>query len=602
MIDTHSCPMKTTNLKHQCATAAWRALGSCSRAALLGSALLLGAAGLQAMPTVNTISGGPTAGYRDGDTAQAALFNNPVALALDSTETLLFVADRGNNAIRELDLGAGQTFTFATAGVNQPVGVALDKSGNLFVLNHGDGSNGSVAEYDVFGDFLGYIATGLANAQGMVLDSVGNIYITVQYNTVLQISSAGAQATIAAIPAANTFLRGITILDNGFLAVADFNNNGIYTIDPSNGDLSSNFSQLTGFHGAGDHFGTAAFAKFNQPFGVAAAGNNFLVVSDYGNNRVKVVDAAGTVTNLYGVNSSFWVTGPGTFPGWFDGTVCRGDVNYNSFGCVESRLPSGVAFAADGTVYTTEDFYHLIRKVTGSGLPLHAPPPPPVPAPAVGWVDFTLPPGVVVSILRTNQPFVFHNDVKIAIAGTGGAEVHYEVGPTPVGVDTIPNPSATVGSTPPTYFDGMFPNQVPQSIAVPAPDLTVKAIGYAPQRTSSLIVTARFQFKVANPTVIGDNAALFSVTDETANADLWYTTDGSDPVPGGAGSTELSGTNLSLNASSDLVLKVRAFRQNYQDSDIVSKTFSANAFVPNSISFGFESGEASSDFIASPGQ
>lgn len=594
--------MKTTNLKHQRDTLAGRLLGPCSRAAVLGSALLIGAAGLQAMPSVNTISGGPGAGFRDGNTAQTALFNNPVALALDSTETLLFVADRGNNAIRELDLGAGQTLTFATAGVNQPVGVAVDKSGDIFVLNQGDGSNGSIAEYDMFGDFLGYLATGLVNAQGMALDSVGNIYVTVQFNTVLQISSAGAQATIAVIPTANTLLRGITIMDNGFLAVADFNNDGIYTIDPSNGDLSANFSRLTGFNGAGDHFGPAAFAKFNQPFGVAAAGNNFLVVSDYGNNRVKVVDATGTVTNLYGVDSSFWVTGSGTFPGWFDGTVCRGDVNYNSFGCVESRLPSGVVFAADGTVYTTEDFYHLIRKVTSSGLPLHAPPPPPVPAPAVGWVDFTLPPGVVVSILRTNQPFVFHNDVKIAIAGVGGAEVHYEVGPTPVGVDTLPDPSATVGSTPPTYFDGMFPSQVPQTIAPPQPDLTVKAVGYAPQRTSSLVVSARFQFKVANPTVIGDNAALFSITDETANADLWYTTDGSDPAPGGPGSKELSGTNLSLNASADLVFKVRAFRPNYQNSDIISKTFAADAFVPNSISFGFASGEASSDFVASPGQ
>jgi hypothetical protein len=33
--------------------------------------------------------------------------------------------------------------------------------------------------------------------------------------------------------------------------------------------------------------------KFNQPYGIAAAGNGFLVVADYGNNRVKVVDAAG---------------------------------------------------------------------------------------------------------------------------------------------------------------------------------------------------------------------------------------------------------------------------------------------------------------------
>ena len=591
--------MKTITFKHQSGTTAWRLLASGSRAALLSSALLLAASKLAAMPTVNTISGGPSAGYRDGDTAQVALFNTPGALALDKTDNLLFVADWGNNAIRQLDLTAGQTISFATYGINQPVGLAVDNSGNVFVLNHGDGSNGNIVEYDMFGDVLGVIASGLVNAQGMAMDPLGNMYLTVQYNTVLRITPAGFQSTLAVISMfPNTYLRGITLMDNGYLALCDFNNDGIYALNPS----STNVTVLTGFNGAGDHFGPAPYAKFNQPYGIAAAGNNFLVVTDYGNNRVKVVDSAGTVTNLYGVNSSFWVTGSGTFPGWADGTVCRGDLNYNAFGCVESRLPVGVAFAADGTVYTTEDFYHLIRKVTSSGLPLHAPPPPPVPAPTVGWVDFTLPPNVIVSILRTNQPFVFHNDVTIAIEGVGGAETHYTAGPTPVGVDTIPDPSATVGSTPPTYFDGMFPNQVPQSIAVPQPDLTVKVIGYAAGRTSSLIVSSRFQFKTANPIVSGDNAALFTVTDETLGAEMWYTTDGSDPTIGGPTSTQVGGTNLSLNATADLVFKVRAFRNNYQDSDVVSKTFSATAFVPNSISFGFASGEASSDFVASPGQ
>src|SRR5439155_782880 len=90
--------------------------------------------------------------------------------------------------------------------------------------------------------------------------------------------------------------------------------------------------------------------------------------TDYGNHRVKVVDSFGTVTNLYGVSSNFWVQGTasqGIFPGWWDGTVCSGD----TLGCVEARLPAGVIIAPNGDVYTTEDYYHLIRHVTGTGLP-----------------------------------------------------------------------------------------------------------------------------------------------------------------------------------------------------------------------------------------
>ena len=47
-----------------------------------------------------------------------------------------------------------------------------------------------------------------------------------------------------------------------------------------------------------------------------------LIVADYGNNRVKVVDSAGTVTNLYGVSSKLWIPKPpALWPGWADGDV-----------------------------------------------------------------------------------------------------------------------------------------------------------------------------------------------------------------------------------------------------------------------------------------
>ncbi len=63
-----------------------------------------------------------------------------------------------------------------------------------------------------------------------------------------------------------------------------------------------------------------------------------------------------------------------------------------------------------------------------------------------------------------------------------------------------------------------------------------------------------------------------------------------------------SGASLSLDATSGLTFKIRAFRTDYQPSDIVTAFFSLTNFTPNSISFGFASGEASSEFIASAGQ
>src|SRR5437660_9704254 len=103
---------------------------------------------LLAAPEVRTLTGGPSeffpfgpSGYVDGDTATVAQFNTPYGIALDPTGNTLFVADRDNNAIRQLDLAAGLTFTFTTDRIDKPVGVAVDAAGKVYVLNRGNGNN-----------------------------------------------------------------------------------------------------------------------------------------------------------------------------------------------------------------------------------------------------------------------------------------------------------------------------------------------------------------------------------------------------------------------------------------------------------------------------
>src|SRR5258707_7253603 len=239
-----------------------RAVGQvCSRlrvsGAILFSGLLFATATLTAAATVTILGGGPLQGHPqfygfiNGDTAAVAQFHTPVGLAVDSSGTLLYVADRDNNAIRRLDLVAGQTITFTTFGVNKPVGVAVDGAGNVFVLNRGSGSNGSVEEFNSFGNFLATLATGLGNANGLALDSAGNVYVTVDNNTVIQIAISGVISTIASIPDGGTSLQGIAVLTSGNLAVSDAGNNGVYIITAATGASTA----LTGFNGAGDQFG-----------------------------------------------------------------------------------------------------------------------------------------------------------------------------------------------------------------------------------------------------------------------------------------------------------------------------------------------------------
>lgn len=360
--------MKMIIFKHR-----WRIATRSFLAPGILSALLMTCSGLIAAPTVTTLTGGPSQanhkfyGYVDGDTKTLAQFHTPSGLAFDSAAKFLVVADKDNNAIRLVDLAGSLTASFDISDTNlldKPVGVAIDVFNDIFVLNQGDGSNGSLVVFDNFGDFIVTLADGLSNANGLALDGGDNAYITVNNNTVLKISPGGDITTVATIGDSGTILQGIAVLANGNLAVCDAGNNGIYLINPATQVVSI----LTGFNGVGDHFGTKANAKFRQPYGIAEASGGVLVVADYGNHRVKVVDPAGTVTNLYGVSSNLWVQGSannGIFPGWYDGTVCAVD----TFGCVEARLPAGVIVAKDGSVYTSEDYYHLLRHVTSTGLP-----------------------------------------------------------------------------------------------------------------------------------------------------------------------------------------------------------------------------------------
>ena len=561
--------------------------------------------------TVETLGGGPVTGnpnnygYLDGDTAAEAQFHTPYGIAVHSGGDYLLVADRDNNAIRWLDLVGGQTSTLIpnptvpTNLISNPIGVALDSSDHVYVLNRGNGNNGTVLKFSTYGELLATNATALTNAGGMALDTVGDIYLTVNGNTLMMIPPSGAPSVVAVITNAGTSLQGIVVKRNGLIAACDSGNNGIWLIDPSTGTAS----KLTGFNGAGDYTGvnnhgaTSGTAKFNQPMGVAEAGDGSLIVSDYANHRVKVVATSGIVTNLYGVSSNYWVTGSGTYPGWWDGTVLVPD----QLGDVEARLPMGVAFSSDGAVYTTEDYYHIIRKVTGSGLPQPPPPPPRVPDPVIGWVDFPYPD--FLSVIHPGSSFVFNNDAILAIQGEADSQVFYTSGPTP-SVGSIDDPSPSNGSTPPHYEDNWTQAQVVDLGAARYPDMTIKAIGTKSDGSpNSAVVEARVQFITATPTIVGNNAASFAVSNITVGAEMWYTTDGTVPTnaPPSIGPIS-SGSVLSLNSATNFTFKIRAFRNNYQPSSVAGTLFSTTNLVPNSITFGFTSGEASSDFVGAPGQ
>jgi VCBS repeat-containing protein len=593
-----------------------------------------------------------------------SLFNGPQGLALNSAGSLLYIADQTNNAIQALNLANNLTTTFLSAGdgISRPVDVAIDYRDNLYVLNQGTNGNGSIEEFDRFGNFLGAIARNLAKPTAFCLQGSADFFVAEQDGAIQQFSP-GSSNTLATITTPGVQLQGIALFDDGTIVVSDAGNHVIWQVSP----VTNAITLLTGSVGVpGSTLGATNFARLNQPQQLARAVGNLLVAADYGNNRLVVIDRSGSITKVLDSTNALV---------WYGRT---GDPHANSDPqFAPMALPTGLALNNAGDVFVSEALYDDIRKLVGTGLtappgtptiltvftnygqvgltwsasanatgynvkrspsslgpyttiastsstnytdtsvlngttyyyvvsatgdgsespnsdPVSATTPlPPVPDPVIGYVDF--PPPYYLSVLHPVSSAIFNNDVPIVIKEDAGCQLYYTNGPTG---DNIPDPTSASASAPVGYQDGLSSSETAfYSINLTLPDLTIKAIGEkADGSPNSAIVQARFQFITANPAISGLNFHNFTISEVTANANLSYTLDGTDPSY--TNGFDLS-TTATLTASnlwtvqfnspieSNILFKVVALRNNYQPSRVISQWFYpsnaiANWITPNS--------------------
>jgi sugar lactone lactonase YvrE len=169
---------------------------------------------------VSTIAGSTNPSFGNGALLSAS-FNNPSGIAIDGSGNL-YVSDMLNNMIREVNLNSQMVTTVAgsndtTADVNgpdstalfyYPTGIAVDASGNIFVAEYVTNvireinTNGTVTTFAGNGQ-AGWVDSAGTKAEfngpsGLAIDKSGNLYVADTYNNVIRkITPAGVVSTVA---------------------------------------------------------------------------------------------------------------------------------------------------------------------------------------------------------------------------------------------------------------------------------------------------------------------------------------------------------------------------------------------------------------------
>ena len=282
---------------------------------------------------VTTIAGtAGTTGSANG-IGTSALFNYPTGIAINNSSGTLYVADYGNSTIREIvPLGSGiwDVSTIAgTAGMSgsndglgsaalfsNPVCVAVDSTGNVYVADDG---NNTIRQITTAG--WTWVVTTIAgkagtsgsadgtnnttrfeSPAGLAVDSAGNVYVA-DYgnNTIRKITPSGTNWVVTTIAGkagtsgsadgTNNAARfnqpgGLAVDASDNLYVADAGNDVIRKITP----VGTNWVVTTiagTARKSGTANGTGSSARFNRPIGIALDSSGNVYVADTYNETIR---------------------------------------------------------------------------------------------------------------------------------------------------------------------------------------------------------------------------------------------------------------------------------------------------------------------------
>jgi uncharacterized protein (TIGR03437 family) len=288
---------------------------------------------------VNTIAGDGQVGYTgDGAAAVDASFDIPYGVSVDAAGNV-YISDLHNQVVRQVNTkGVINTFagnnccygyfadgipaTNPSASLNQPVGLANDAAGNLYIVDSQDARVRMVST----GGIIKSVAGGFQGA-----DPGNGIY-----------GGDGGEA----LPCDLNVPLGVAVDTKGNVYIADSENNRIRMVTPGGIITTVAGNGTAGYSGDG---GPAVAAQLSRPWAVVVDSAGDLYIADYNNSRIREVNTAGIITTIAG--------GPGPGYAGDGGPALKAMLNF----------PTGLALDTNGDLYVADSSNNVIRLMTPTG-------------------------------------------------------------------------------------------------------------------------------------------------------------------------------------------------------------------------------------------
>jgi trimeric autotransporter adhesin len=286
--------------------------------------------------TLSVVAGNSRAGFSgDGGPALQAQLNDPQGLALDSSGNL-YIADSVNNRVRIVN-ASGVISTFAGTGQSSPggggtfndgglaiygllrlpSGVCVDSSGNVYIADTGDNLIRKVATDGIITSVAG---DGFGSYSGDTYSAV-----TAELHTPLDVA-VDSSANIYIADSANAAIREVTASTGIINTIAGNASVG----DTGDGNLATSASLVT-------------------PYSVAVDSSGNVYFAENGDSVIRKVQKSNQFIYRMAGNGTAGFSGDGS-------TATKAQMNF----------PTGLALDSSGNIYVADSLNFRIRKVSNN--------------------------------------------------------------------------------------------------------------------------------------------------------------------------------------------------------------------------------------------